>query len=65
MTTQGQVTAALVPCAMPTRDSEPCGKPGKVGLPAGICPEHAIAIYRAVAKMIADPRLAGTERKDH
>lgn len=59
MPTQSQVIAALVPCTMPTRDSRPCGKPGKVGLPAGICAQHAIAVYRAVGRLIAAPQPAG------
>jgi hypothetical protein len=48
MPTQAQVLASMVPCTMPTRDGQPCGKPGVTGLPSGVCQQHAIAIYRAV-----------------
>jgi hypothetical protein len=51
MPTFSQVTAAQVPCAMPTKDNQPCGKPGGLGLPAGICEQHAIQVYRAIVAL--------------
>ncbi|QRP47992.1 hypothetical protein [Amycolatopsis sp. FDAARGOS 1241] len=50
--TRNQVEAATVPCTSLDRDGQPCGKPGQLGLPAGICPEHAIAVYRAVVRLM-------------
>jgi hypothetical protein len=47
------VDSAVTACTMLTKQGDPCGKPGQVGLPPGICPEHAIAIYRSVAAMIS------------
>jgi hypothetical protein len=47
-----QVIASLVPCVMLTRDGQQCGKDGQEGLPAGVCPEHAVAIFRAVSRMV-------------
>lgn len=52
MTTINQITASLVPCAMPTKDGEACGKPGMVGLPAGICGQHALDVHRSIRKLI-------------
>lgn len=52
MSTQSQVIAAMVPCTMPNHEGEPCGKPGMVGLPAGICGAHALDVHRAVRTMI-------------
>jgi hypothetical protein len=52
MPTFNQVTAALVPCALPNSDGQPCGKPGMVGLPSGICGLHAIEVHRSVKQMI-------------
>lgn len=46
--------ASVVECHMLTRDGQQCRKPGQVGLPAGICPEHAVAVYRAVNRLAAD-----------
>jgi hypothetical protein len=45
--------ATITACTMLTKQGDPCGKPGQVGLPPGVCPEHAIAIYRAVSAMIS------------
>lgn len=42
----------LTACVMLTRQGEPCGKPGEAGLPAGICVEHAIAVFRSVSKLV-------------
>lgn len=54
MPTANQVTAALTPCAMPNHDGDTCGKPGMVGLLAGICQDHAIAVFRAVNRLAAE-----------
>jgi hypothetical protein len=51
---KSRVDAAVTSCVMLTRDGAACGKPGQAGLPAGICPEHAIAVYRAVAKLVTE-----------
>jgi hypothetical protein len=52
MTTTSQLTASMVPCTMITRDGGVCGKQGMVEMPAGICGEHAVAVHRAVARLI-------------
>lgn len=52
MPTFNQITAANVPCALPNSDGQPCGKPGMVGLPGGICGQHAIEVHRSVKHMI-------------
>lgn len=52
MPTRSQVEAALMRCALPTKDGGVCGKPGSPVLPAGVCAEHAIAIHRAVKALI-------------
>lgn len=44
--------AVTVDCTMLTRDGQPCGKSGEKGLPQGICAEHAIAVFRAVTKLV-------------
>lgn len=46
--------SAITPCVQITRDGGTCGKPGQIGLPPGVCPEHGIAIYRAVTAMISE-----------
>jgi hypothetical protein len=51
-TNASQVIASLVPCVMLTRQGTACGKEGQEGLPAGVCPEHAIEVYRAVGRMV-------------
>lgn len=51
---QSSVDSAITPCHLLTRQGEQCRKPGQVGLPSGVCPEHAVAIYRAVAQLIAE-----------
>lgn len=51
---QSTVDSTITPCQMLTRDGQPCLKPGQVGLPAGICPEHAVTVYRAVNKLAAE-----------
>lgn len=43
--------AVVTACVVLTKQGEPCGKGGQVGLPAGVCPECAIRIYRAVVAM--------------
>lgn len=48
-----RVDAEITPCQLLTRQGDPCGKPGQVGLPAGICVEHAIAVFRSVSKLVA------------
>ncbi len=53
-TNASQEIASLVPCTMLTRQGTPCGKDGQEGLPAGVCPAHAVEIYRAVGRMVAD-----------
>ncbi|PXY25161.1 hypothetical protein BAY59_24355 [Prauserella coralliicola] len=40
-------------CVMLTAHGDKCGKPGQLGLPAGICVQHALAVFRAVNKMIS------------
>lgn len=50
--THRKAESAFVPCTMLTSQGDPCGKPGQVGLPPGVCAEHAIAVFRAVSKMI-------------
>lgn len=52
MTRNRHVDAQLTTCVMLTRDGDPCGKPGQAGLPVGICPEHAIAVFRAVSRLV-------------
>lgn len=52
MPTINQVTASLVPCAMPNSDGQPCGLQGMVGLPAGICGLHALDVFGSIKGMI-------------
>ncbi|EHR62644.1 hypothetical protein [Saccharomonospora cyanea] len=47
-----QSDAEITGCTMPTKQGDPCGKPGQVGLPVGICPEHALGVYRAVKQLV-------------
>ena len=59
VTRPGKPTATLnglVGCDLPTRDGRRCNKPGHPDLPEGICLEHAIAVYRAMSRMITDTR---------
>lgn len=42
----------LVGCDMPTRDGRRCNKAGDPYLPEGICLDHALAVFRAVRKLI-------------
>lgn len=51
-----QVIASFVACTVLNRQGVECGKPGHIGLPAGVCVEHALQIYRAVAHMIDTQR---------
>lgn len=51
-TTITQATANLIDCTVLNRQGEPCGQPGETGLPAGVCPAHAIEIFRAVSRMV-------------
>lgn len=46
------IEATVTPCQMLTRQGDPCGKPGDTGLPAGICPTHAVSVFRAVSKLV-------------
>jgi len=41
----------VMPCQLLTRQGDACGRAGRPELPAGICDQHAIAIYRAVVRM--------------
>lgn len=50
------VDSSVTACVMLTRDGGVCGKPGQTGLPVGICPEHAISVFRAVSKLVATER---------
>ncbi|HEV2784682.1 MAG TPA: hypothetical protein VGX25_35305 [Actinophytocola sp.] len=50
--TKNHIDAEVTECVMLTRQGEPCGKPGEAGLPAGICAEHAVAVFRAVSKLV-------------
>lgn len=61
-TNASQVIASLVPCVMLTRQGTACGKDGQEGLPAGVCPEHAVEVFRAVNRMIADQQGKETAR---
>lgn len=42
---------SVTPCQMLTRDGEQCGRPGQPDLPAGICADCAIRVYRSVVRM--------------
>lgn len=54
-TTRNRVDAALTPCTILNRQGSPCGKPGHPLLLSGVCPEHGIEIYRAMAKLVVQP----------
>lgn len=41
----------VVPCQMLTRQGDPCGRPGRHDLPAGICDQCAIRVYRSIVAM--------------
>lgn len=56
------VLADLIGCQMLTRQGNPCGKPGDEGLPAGICSEHAVEVYRSVARMVDAKRVEEAAR---
>lgn len=59
------VTAVLadqIPCTVLNRQGEPCGEPGQAGLPAGVCPAHAVEIFRAVSRMVDVQREAEAAR---
>lgn len=62
MTTLNQVEAAATACTLPTRDGAVCGRPGQVGLPAGICSEHAVRVFRAVSKLVEVQRTQEASR---
>lgn len=47
------VDSEITQCQMLTRQGDPCRKTGDATLPAGICVEHAIAVFRAVSKLVA------------
>jgi hypothetical protein len=44
--------STITACTMLTKQGDPRGKPGQVGLPPGVCAEHAIAVFRAVSAMV-------------
>lgn len=52
MPSKKQIEAALTPCVMLTKQGTSCGKDGQLGLPAGVCAEHAVQIYRSVSKLM-------------
>lgn len=43
-----------VRCDLPTRDGRRCGQWGDARLPEGICLDHALAVYRAVRKVVEE-----------
>jgi hypothetical protein len=49
--THSAMLNTMMSCAMLDRDGQPCGKLGQAGLPAGICAEHAVEVYRAVHRL--------------
>ena len=53
MNSHAAVDATITGCVILDRHGEPCSKPGHAGLPHGICAEHAIAVFRAVSKLVA------------
>jgi hypothetical protein len=44
--------STITGCTMLTKQGDACGKPGQIGLPVGICVEHALAVLRAVSAMV-------------
>lgn len=44
----GDVSAELTRCTMLDSNGETCGRPGKAGLPLGVCESCAVRIVRAV-----------------
>lgn len=47
-----RIDAEITACTMLTRYGDPCGKPGNLGLPAGVCPECAVRVFRAVSRLV-------------
>ena len=47
------------PCPVPNRHGEPCGKPSQPALPWPCCGEHAIALWKAMDKLVGGTAVAG------
>lgn len=42
---------AVIGCTVLNQQGEACGRPGRADLPAGICDQCAIRVYRAVVAL--------------